>query len=70
MKKNYQGYIKSKNLGQSRSFVAFKIVTEDWSVYRSLSIIAIKWIFSPRRLNQNLLTTAWNEEKLYQGYIE
>ena len=64
MKKSYQRYIESENLAQCRCFVAFKLATEDWSVYRSLSIIAIKWIFSPKRLNQNLQTRAWNEEKL------
>ena len=64
MKKNYQGYIESENFGQSRSFVAFKMATEDWSVCRRFSIIAINWIFSPKRLNQNLHTKALNEEKL------
>ena len=64
MKKNYKGYIESENFGQSRSFVAFKMNTEDWSAYRRVSIITINWIFSPKRLNQNLQTSTWNEEKL------
>ena len=63
MKKNYQGYIESENFGQSRSFVAFNMTTEDWSAYRR-AIITINWIFSTKRLNQNLQTGAWNEEKL------
>ena len=61
---NYQGYIESENFGQSRSFVAFKMATEDWSVYRHVSIIAINCIFSPKRLNRNFQTRAWNEGKL------
>ena len=64
MKRNYQRYIEFENFAQCRSFVAFKLATGDWSVYWSISIIAIKWIFPPKRLNQNLQTTAWNEEKL------
>ena len=63
MKENYQGYIESENFGQSRSFVAFNMATEHWSAYRRVSIIAVNWIFSPKRLNQNLETRAWNEEK-------
>ena len=31
MKKNHEGYIESENVGQSRSFVACKMATEDWS---------------------------------------
>ena len=38
MKKNYQGYIESENFGQPRSFVAFKMTTEDWSAYRRVSV--------------------------------
>ena len=64
MKKSYQGYIESENFGKSRSFVAFKVATEDWSVYWRVSIIAINLIFSPKWLNENLQTRAWIEEKL------
>ena len=64
MKKNYQEYIESENFGQSLSFVAFIIETEDWSVCQRVSIIAINWIFSPKRLEQNLQTTAGGEENL------
>ena len=41
MKKNYQGYIESENFGLSRNLVAFKIATEDWSIYQRVSIIAM-----------------------------
>ena len=45
MKKNYKGHIELENFGQFRSFVSFKMATEDWSAYRLMSIIAINWIF-------------------------
>ena len=51
MKKNYEGYIESEPFGQ---FWKFKMATDDWSIYWRVSIIAINWIFSPKRLNQNL----------------
>ena len=64
MKKNYQGYIESENFAQSRTFVAFKIAIEDWLVYRTRVNNRYKLNFPPKRLNQNLQTTAWNEENL------
>ena len=64
MKKNYQGYIESENFGQSGNFVALKMATKDWSVYRTRVNYRYKLNFSPKRLNQNLQTRAWNEETL------
>ena len=62
MKKSYQGYIET--FGQYRTFVAFKIAIEDWSVYPARVNNSYKLNFSPKQLNQNLQTRAWNEEKL------
>ena len=35
MKKIYQKYIESQNFAQSRTFAAFNIAIENWSVYRT-----------------------------------
>ena len=37
---------------------------EDWLVYQRFSVIAMNWTFFPKRLNQNLQTGVYNEEKL------
>ena len=49
---------------QYRTFVAFKIAIEDWSVYQRVSIMAMNWIFLQNGFNQNLETRAWHEENL------
>ena len=69
MKKNYQGYIESENSGQSRSFVASKMTTKDWSAYRRMSIIVINRIFLQNGLTK-IYKRALEMKKSYQGYIE